>query len=65
MNLGGFDEWVSCDFELEPTFTNQCEERRQCLRHLMKAPFEIETTQSDVLLDHLCDVLKRERVALI
>ena len=33
VNLGRFDEWVSCDFELEPTFTNQCEERPdQCLR---------------------------------
>jgi hypothetical protein len=48
VNLGGFAQRVSRDFELELAFANQCEQRRQCLRHLGEAAFEIEAAKSDV-----------------
>jgi hypothetical protein len=46
VNLGRFAQRIFRDFELELAFANQLEERRERLGHVVKAAFEIETTES-------------------
>jgi hypothetical protein len=63
VNLGRFAQRIFRDFELELAFANQLEGRRERLGHVVKAAFEIETTESDVLLDHHWNSLKGKRIA--
>src|SRR5579864_658570 len=60
VNLGRLGQRIFRDFDLQLACAYQLEECRQCLRHLVKAAFEIETTESDVLLDHRRYGLKRK-----